>query len=373
MPGVRKKPMPSGCFQGWYRDYKGRRLFFKGTHSRAETEQMAMRLEDENRQIKLNYRPVPKLSDTARLLEFKKVMDEYLDWGRAQGGVRGRPWAKAHAEKREAGLKWWVRELSLQVLADLDGALPRVEKALRKMQANDLSNLTIHCRSSCLTALCSWAEDRGYLSENPLKALVPYPKEAKSVRRAMTPEEVQLLLEHCRPKRRLTYEVALGSGLRAKELRSLKVADLDVERGGLQLRKSWTKNRRDGFQPLPVVLVAKLAEVAKTRLPSALLLRVGTQPARDLATDLKRSGLKKETADGKLDFHALRVAYTTFVIESGANIKEAQALARHSTPELTLNVYARARNQRLAQLAEAVGRVTMGTANGESRTGTAHN
>jgi hypothetical protein len=35
------------------------------------------------------------------------------------------------------------------------------------------------------------------------------------------------------------------------------------------------------------------------------------------------------------------VAYINFVIESGVSIKEAQALARHATPQLTLNVYGR--------------------------------
>ncbi len=51
------------------------------------------------------------------------------------------------------------------------------------------------------------------------------------------------------------------------------------------------------------------------------------------------------------------MAYTTIVIESGATVKEAQALARHSTPVLTMNTYARARNERLAEVAEAVGKV----------------
>jgi len=41
-----------------------------------------------------------------------------------------------------------------------------------------------------------------------------------------------------------------------------------------------------------------------------------------------------------VDFHALRVAYTIHVIESGADIKTAQTLARHCSPQLTLSIYA---------------------------------
>ena len=49
-----------------------------------------------------------------------------------------------------------------------------------------------------------------------------------------------------------------------------------------------------------------------------------------------------------------RLAYINFVLESGASVKEAQALARHSTPELTMNVYGRTRKERLSETAEKV-------------------
>lgn len=41
-----------------------------------------------------------------------------------------------------------------------------------------------------------------------------------------------------------------------------------------------------------------------------------------------------------LDFHALRHTYISRLVRSGANIKVAQELARHSTPTLTLGRYA---------------------------------
>ena len=56
-----------------------------------------------------------------------------------------------------------------------------------------------------------------------------------------------------------------------------------------------------------------------------------------------------------MDFHACRVAFVTFVVESGVTVKEAQALARHESPEITMNTYARARDERLSEAAEAIG------------------
>ena len=58
-----------------------------------------------------------------------------------------------------------------------------------------------------------------------------------------------------------------------------------------------------------------------------------------------------------MDFHACRVAYTTFVIEGGATVKEAQARLRHSTPALPLNTYGRDRQGRLSELTEKVGKL----------------
>jgi len=59
--------------------------------------------------------------------------------------------------------------------------------------------------------------------------------------------------------------------------------------------------------------------------------------------DLKAADIPKWTPEGKIDFHACRTAYITFVLESGTDLKTAQTLARHSTPDLTMNVYGKAR------------------------------
>lgn len=71
--------------------------------------------------------------------------------------------------------------------------------------------------------------------------------------------------------------------------------------------------------------------------------------------DLKAAGIPKWTPEGKVDFHAARTAYPTLLFESGASLKEAQDLARHATPMMTANTYARSRHKRLAEVAERVG------------------
>jgi len=80
-------------------------------------------------------------------------------------------------------------------------------------------------------------------------------------------------------------------------------------------------------------------------VPENPLLYVPTHTAHDLDRDLLAAGIQKHAPGGKLDFHECRVAYINFVIESEVSVKEAQVVARHATPELTMNVYGRVREE----------------------------
>lgn len=355
----RKKPH---IWRFQYTDHLGRRRSGTGTTSKAETEEIAAIAQSKERAICRNWATAPKSADLAKHKPFGDAKAEYLAWGRSQGGIGGAAWSTEHAEKRESGLDWWEEQLGLKVLGDLPGILRRVESALRDFQAKGKAVLTVRHRADCLRSFCKWAVQRGYLAEDPIKGMSAFEKKAKTVRRAMTVEEIHKLLEVAPPHRRLVYLVALASGLRAGELQALRVADLDAERGGLKLHSEWTKNRKSGLQPLPMAVVVMLARSSKDKPADAPLLQINAlhgHAARDFHKDREKADIAYKVLGQKVDFHALRVAYTTFVIESGADIKTAQTLARHSTPDLTLNVYARARSEKLVEVAEAVGKAIL--------------
>jgi integrase len=357
MAGVRSKPR-SGKYVGWYTDMHGKQKFFSGTKSKAKTLQMAERFEDDHRQIRLGYRPAPKSSDKHRATPIQEAIDAYLAWGNSQGGRNGYPWSDTHARKRKSVLKWWLGELGLTVMADLDDALPRTEAALRKLQEAGKSGKTLASYRESPMAFCDWAVKRGYLPDHPLKNSVGFDTTPKSHRRAMSMEEIAALRRVSPMERWLVYETAICSGLRAKELRKLTVGHLDIDGGGVHLDAEWTKNRKPGFQPLSPSTVKRLAAstVGKDR-EAALLAVPVTHTARMLRLDTDKAGIPYWTPEGKLDFHSLRVTYTSLVIESGATVKEAQSLARHSTPDLTMNTYAKARTGRLHEVAEKVGQM----------------
>ena len=59
-----------------------------------------------------------------------------------------------------------------------------------------------------------------------------------------------------------------------------------------------------------------------------------------LRRDLEATGIPYEDSSGRVaDFHALRHAFISNVVSSGASPKVAQQLARHSTISLTMDTY----------------------------------
>jgi integrase len=343
-------------------------MFFTGTRHRVETLNIAQRLEDEHKQVRLGYKPPPKSAYKHRLKSFTETVAEYITWGELHGGRDGRPWGTVHADKKKRHLKLWQETLGLETLSNLYEILPRVDAVLNELQRKKTAGKTVANIVEALTSFCGWCVTRGYLLENPLAELGEIDITPKSKRRALRSEEINRLLGVAPEHRRLLYEVDILSGLRAGELRSLTKDHLDTKIGGIRLDPSWTKNRKPGFQPLPSVLLKKLETFADSGIvpglyqqfyrnfayPKNALLYVPSHPAREMDIDLEAAGIPKITDEGKVDFHALRTTFVTLVAEAGANVKELQTMARHSTPELTANVYARTRNERLSELVEKI-------------------
>ena len=357
MAGACKQPLDSGRYKAWFMDWAGKQKFFVGTRNRRETVAMARAFEDEHRKIRLGYRPIPRPSDEPR--DYKETVDEYVAWGKAQGGRGGRPWGYKHGLMREGFLEFWGNELNLKQLADLFGIQGRVEKILRDIKAKGRAGKTIQNYVESLSAFCAWSVKRGYMENNPLAELTAFDVTPVTRRRALTRDELKKLLEVCLPQRKLLYQVAVASGLRARELASLRVHHLDAKKQGVWLDAEWTKNRQHGFQPLPTWLVEELIKDCESKERYEPLLYLPKDTARAINRDLEEAGIPKHTDEGKIDFHALRVTYVTLLVESGATAKEAQVLARHSTPDLTMNVYAKANPHRMKSVAETVGNAVL--------------
>ncbi|MCK4871140.1 MAG: tyrosine-type recombinase/integrase [Phycisphaerales bacterium] len=144
------------------------------------------------------------------------------------------------------------------------------------------------------------------------------------------------------PARVALYRLALGTGFRVGELRSLTPAsfELDGEPPAVTVEAAYSKRRRRDVQPIR----RDLAETMRPWLNGARDEPVFPMPdklAVMMRADLDAAGIPYHDDSGRVaDFHSLRHSYITRLIQSGASVKAAQTLARHSTPALTIGRYA---------------------------------
>lgn len=146
--------------------------------------------------------------------------------------------------------------------------------------------------------------------------------------------------------RAMLYAVAAYTGLRASELASLTIDsfDLEDEPQTVTVQAAYSKHRRQDVLPLHRSLV-DLLQPWLAEKPSGKPVWPGTwakskHAGKMLQHDLKAAGIPYVDANGLYaDFHALRHTFITNMVKSGVNPKTAQSLARHSTIDLTMNVY----------------------------------
>jgi integrase len=225
------------------------------------------------------------------------------------------------------------------------------------MGAGGLGQETINHHIRAVKGFSRWLWRDGRAREHHLAHLSISSSEGdrRRTRRALTPDEAAKLVESTEagptvfemtgPDRAMLYSLALGSGLRSKELRTLppERLNLDGDPPTVRVLAGYAKNRREAIQPLSAALADRLGSwLANKPAKKPVFEGMTERTAEMLAIDLKAAGIEPETDSGVVDFHALRGTYISHLVSSGASVKTCQVLARHSTPTLTIGIYAKA-------------------------------
>jgi len=166
-------------------------------------------------------------------------------------------------------------------------------------------------------------------------------------------------------ERAMLYELAIQTGLRSNELRSLKRSNLSLDNDSpfVTCEARSTKNRRKCRQYVRPSLAVSLRKHVARKSPEATVFTLppNWQMAAMVREDLKAARvayldaaknapqklanrqadqfLLEETADGHLDFHALRHTCGAWLARMEAHPKTIQAVMRHSSITLTMDRY----------------------------------
>ncbi len=166
---------------------------------------------------------------------------------------------------------------------------------------------------------------------------VPFVREPRRLPVVLSPAEVARLLEAAPSlKYRAALSVAYGAGLRASEVVSLKIADIDSAR--MVIRVEQGKGRKDRYVMLSEHLLALLRAWWKIARPRGWLFP-GRNPVNPLTTrQLNRAchaAAQMAELDKTVSLHTLRHSFATHLLEQKTDIRVIQVLLGHKKLDTT--------------------------------------
>ena len=273
------------CYTAQYFDEHGkRRKAATGCHDKATAQQVADKIQSE---VALRKRGCIDATQERLASEARRAIDEHLADFKAAMQSAAR--TAEHVDATIGFIQAIADAAGWQNLADIDadGANTYAADLLGKGSAAR----TVQARLTAIKSFTRWLATHGKLAGDPL-ASVKKPNPAtdrRHERRMLLPEEwdwLRAITEHGPERygmtgreRMLLYGVAIQTGLRSKECRSLTRGRLylDVDKPYITAKAGSTKNRKDARQHIQPDLAAELKAHIATKAPAAPVFAMPTK------------------------------------------------------------------------------------------------
>lgn len=304
------------------------------------------------------------------------LTDDFTDHGKKSiqshleaylGHLRAKGNGKEHIEREETRINRIIDGCGFERITEIKKTKVSQWLENQRETRENFGHQTSNRHQGAMKSFCLWLVGEGRLQANPLAGLkrLNIEVDRRHIRRVMQEGEFSQFLQKVRQSTRVDkgedwrftgeerynlYLTAAMTGLRASELASLTDQSFNFEEGILTVKATISKHRHQDDLPIHPYLKSELESWFKSRRKAegihfqlwkgrwAKLKKAG----KFIQRDLKEQGIPyRDDDDTVFDFHALRSQFITGIVMTGANVKEAQLLARHSTPVLTLNHYTR--------------------------------
>lgn len=232
----------------------------------------------------------------------------------------------------------------------------KIENFIGDRQGAGMNINTLRKILVTLGQILAYAVRHRYITYNPLRdAERPkgQGKDNKHKIRVLTADEIKALISaETDLKYRTLFMLAIMSGARQGELLGLKWSDIDWEKSQIHIQRTFnnqawydvktkTSNRKIDLGP---AMMKQLRKWKIGCLPNNLNLVFPNEAGKPMNHNNFVSryfdpALEKAKI-GRIRFHDLRHTYASLMIEQGENIKYIQSQLGHSSPTVTLNVYA---------------------------------
>lgn len=261
----------------------------------------------------------------------------------------------AWASKR--GLQDWAEVELSHLTAFLESEQNRPLASEPKDSTRRLSSESVYLEIAALRAFYRFAENERLLTVNVAEHLA-LPRRWKRLPKALTTADIDRLLRPEEPETPSTLcaqavlELAYACGLRLAELRGLRLEQLHLEAGFINVVGKGNKERVVPIGRQAIEALTRYIEVARPKLVTprspgvVFLTQRGTPFAASTLWERIKRRAKRAGIQRNVTPHMLRHSFATHLLEHGADLRIIQELLGHANISTT-EVYTHVSGHRL--------------------------
>jgi integrase/recombinase XerD len=229
-----------------------------------------------------------------------------------------------------------------------------------KESARRLSSESVYLEIAALRAFYRFAENEKLLPVNVAEHL-SLPRRWKRLPKALSNEEIDRLLAPEKPETpaslcdQAVLELAYASGLRLAELRNLRLEQLHLEAGFINVIGKGNKERvvpagRKAVEALNRYLDSSRPKLVTAKSPANVFLTKRGTPFAAVTLWLRiKARVRRAGAARNITPHMLRHSFATHLLEHGADLRVIQELLGHASISTT-EIYTHVTGNRLREI-----------------------
>jgi site-specific recombinase XerD len=255
-----------------------------------------------------------------------------------------------------SAVSMYLETLSVTATEPSQASRDTIGRYFQHLRARGRSSATVHAQQTALKRFHAWLAEQGLANSNPIEKRIKM-RIGRKLPRFLTQEQAEALIDGVRGddalsvRDRALLELLYGTGLRAGELVTLKLAQLDTERQSIKITGKGGKEALVRYGDRAASALDRYLATARAELLGRLThdrLWVNCFGGPLGYHGLRRVTRERGAAIGVpgLHPHMLRHSFATHLMERGAHLRIIQELLRHSSLRTT-EIYTHVDTRRL--------------------------
>ena len=281
---------------------------------------------------------------------YAALLGKFTAWAEPQG----------LADWHDVELKHLMAFLSHERMRSAPIGRPSAREGAAPKHARRMSGESVYLEIAALRAFYKFAENEKLLPTNPAENL-SLPRRWKRLPKALSNDEIKKLLAPENPETpeslcdQAILELAYASGLRLSELKNLRLEQLHLDAGFINVIGKGNKERVVPVGRTAVAALNRFIEAGRPKLvtpkspANVFLTKRGTPFAAvtlwlHIKNRVRRAGVERNMTP-----HILRHSFATHLLEHGADLRVIQELLGHASISTT-EVYTHVAGSRLREV-----------------------